>query len=157
MIKERWLQLSEREKQTVAVGVFFLILFSLYYFIWSPLSTKVVDLKKSANDNVILLHWMQETDQKINSLQKNYSHNKVTSPSLSILQNAIQQSDIAKNLSDMQQKDKDIVQLHFKEVSFDKLMTWLINHSSEGWTISEFSITKSSKPGMVSAIFQLRL
>lgn len=155
MIKERWLQLSIREQQTVKIGGIFLILLMMYFAVWSPLTTSVTDLKIAANENTALLHWMEDTDQKIELLQKNSSTNHARA-SLSMIQQTIQHSDISNNLSDMQQKERDSVQLVFKEVNFDQLMTWLIDHSSEGWIISEFSITKTSKPGMVSARFQLR-
>jgi type II secretory pathway component PulM len=159
MIKEKWLDLSMREKQTVSIGAFFLIFFLVYYFLWSPMTTKVDNLKNQVEQNKKLLIWMRDAHQKIQFLEKNHtpSHAKTTGSLLSILQNAIQQSDIEKNLSGMQQKEQNSVQLTFKEVDFDQLMTWLIKNSSEGWTISEFSITKTSNPGMVSAVFQLRL
>ncbi len=155
MIKEYWFQLATREKQTIMIGGFFAFLFLFYFLIWSPFTSKVENLKNTASSNAVLLKEMQEIDQKINFLQKNSI--STHGSSLSILQNAIQQSSVAKNLTDMQQKEKDSVQLYFKEVDFDQLITWLINNSSEGWTISEFSTTKTSKPGMVSARFQLRL
>lgn len=156
---ERFQQLSLREKQTVTIGVVCVLFFLFYSLLWAPFTTKVDTLRESVKRNDALLSFMQSTDQQIQNLSKNNMKTPAKSrgSSLSVLQNNIHQSEIATQLSDMQQKDHDAVQLNFKEVDFDKLMSWLMTNTSEGWMISEFTVTKSSKAGMVSAVIALKL
>ena len=151
-MKEWWLNLSLREKETISLGAFALVILGIYIFIWSPLTNKVTSLREQIERDSQLLKWMQSADQQIESAEKTAKTTKNSGSLLSIAQTLIQESALSSQLTQLRQTDADSVQLSFKEVSFDTLIVWLAESSKkEHLLISEFRVTPLSTPGMVSA------
>lgn len=153
-MKEWWLNLSLREKQTVSIGAIALLILLIYAFIWSPLDGNVSAMRKQIQRNEELLAWMQATDKQIQALenhtQKSTSHS--SGSLLSMVQNQINESPLATQLSQLRQSESDSVQLSFKQVDFDKLITWLTESlHSGGIVVSQITVTPSESPGIVSA------
>lgn len=159
-MKEWWLNLSLREKQTVSLGAGVLAAILIYLILWAPLSYKVNQLRSTLQHSQQLLVWMQKTDQQIQTLQKisKKSHSFPTTASLlSLIQNQINQSPLAKNLSQLKQADNDTVQVSFQQIEFDKLISWLIQvWQQHGLILTQIAITPSGPPGIVTAEFILK-
>jgi general secretion pathway protein M len=158
-MKNWWLNLSLREKQAASLGAILLGIFIIYEILFAPLITKNEKLRQKIRSNQTLLLWMQDTNTKIQSLTKNktkLSH-KNSASLLSALQNAINNSKIAKNVSQLQQSEEDSVQLHLQKVSFDELITWLTLTCQENkLLIVEMAATFSGEPGLVNVDIKLK-
>lgn len=158
-MKQWWLNLSLREKQSSVVGTMAIFLFIIYAWIWSPLDNKITTLRNQVVQNQKLLAWMQAADNQLNLANKNqaYASLHASGSLLSITQKEINQSNLAKQLSQLRQAESDAVQLSFKKVDFDNLITWL-THSSrqQGFSIAQLIIAPSESPGIVSAELQLK-
>lgn len=151
-MKDWWLNLSLREKNTLNLGAIALIMIFIYIFIWSPLTNKVANLRQQIQRDSQLLTWMQSADIQITAagtVTKGPTH---SGSLLSVTQTLINKSALSSQLTQLRQADSDSVQLSFKEVNFDKLILWLGQSSKkEHLSISEFRVTPLSAPGMVSA------
>jgi len=158
-MKEWWLQLALREKQILSVGALFILVFVIYFLFWNPLENKVNILRNQLTRNQELLAWMETTDKQIKNLEKNtkkisFEHSESL---LSNVQNQLNQSELSGSLSDMREREQNVVQLHFKLISFDKLMTWLIkNTAQQGWVITQLLATPQNTPGTVSIVLELQ-
>lgn len=158
-MKEWWFNLSLREKQTVASGGAVVALFLLYIVIWAPLTNKVENLRQQIQSKQNLLSWMQESDLRIQKLEKSqHAHTKPSTASLlNTVQTEINKTTMAKNLTELQQADNEAVQLRFKKVNFDDLIKWLIQLSQQhALAIQQFTTTPSTSPGLVDVELKLQ-
>lgn len=154
--KEWWLNLALREKQMVALGGCTLFIIIFYFFIWSPFTNHLDNLRHDIQTSQQLLMWMQASNKKIltieNQQKKQKSRLKIRGSLLGIIQKRANQSPLAKNISFIQQADNNAVQLQFKNVNFDQLMSWLIQlWQTQGIVISQMSVTPVSAQGIVEA------
>jgi len=159
-MKEWWGNLAFREKQALSVGVVVIIIFLIYGFIWAPLNNKVKTIRTHIERNQALLAWMTAADIQIQRIQKNNQKPlaAVSAGSLlSVIQNQINLSPIATNLSELRQFENDSVQLRFKQVEFDKMIAWLAELCQENKVvITQLTITSGESPGIVAAEFVLK-
>lgn len=154
-MKEWWDNLSLRDKQMFSLGVIVVVLFLIYLLIWSPLNNKVNSLRTTLQHNQNLLAWMQSAEKQIqlyeNTATKNSTEQNTVSL-LTIVQNEINQSGIAKDLAQLHQAENDSVQITFQHVDFDALITWLTQlWQQHDITISQASVKKTDAQGVVSA------
>jgi type II secretory pathway component PulM len=157
-MKQWWLNLSLREQQTVGIGGIATIILLVYISVWLPLDNKIMSMRHKVQQNQQLLAWMQAADKQLQESNRMSSMSTHLPASLlSTAQKQIKQSSIAKQLSQLRQSDSDSVQLSFKQVDFDKLITWLTDSwHQQGLTLSQFTIAPSETPGIVSADIQLK-
>lgn len=159
-MQEWWFNLSLREKQTVSLGIAVTIMALLYGLVWSPLHHRVSALREQIQHQQQLLSWMQTTDQQIQAAAKmtqlaTVTHNPASW--LSIAQDSIKQTPLAKNLTQLVQADNDSVKLTFQQVDFDLLMSWLTElWHQQGLVINQLTVTAGSTPGIVEAEFILK-
>jgi type II secretory pathway component PulM len=151
-MKNWWSNLSFREKQTVSMGAALLLIFLIYEIIFAPLSSHVNSLRQKVRSNQALLHWMQDSDARISSLektQKQQTRNTSTSL-LSVVQNGINNSAIAQNVTQLQQSENDSVQMKLQKVGFDTFIQWLTAIcQQQQLIILQMTSTPDGDPGTV--------
>jgi len=154
-----WETLSLRDKRRVAGGCAAATVTILYLFIWSPITHKIDTLQIEIEQNKKLLTWMQSADTKIQFLEKQLKPASASSSKslLSLIQSEISQTTFAKNLTGLQQTDKNAVQFNLKNVVFDNVMTWLIQlWKQHGIQITQMSTTPTGESGIVTIEIALR-
>ncbi len=157
-MKQWWLELSRQEKQSVGAGSIAIAIFIIYAWIWSPLDHKITSMRTQIVQNQKLLTWMKAADSQ---LTHSASQIKSTSPHasaslLSLAQNQIKQSPLSNQAYQLRQAESDSVQLSFKQVDFDKLITWLTEiHQQQSLMVTQLTVAPGETPGMVSAEIQL--
>ena len=160
-MKEWWNTLALREKQMVSLGVTILGAFLIYLILWLPLSNYVSSLREQIQNNQELLTWMKGTDKQIQALEKG-TNRKLSKSSagslLNIVQKHIKTSSISTSVTQLHQSENDSVQLTFKNVSFDKLIAWIIPFTQQQeCSITQMTVTPTASIGMVSAELVLTL
>jgi general secretion pathway protein M len=158
-MKEWWNNLILREKQMVSLGALIIGAALIYLVLWSPLDNHVSQLRSQILNNQELLLWMKKTDKRIEVLEKK-PENSVFKPSsgslLAIVQKQIKTSSVAKALDQLHQADNNSVQLTFKKVNFDTLMTWIITLTKQqGLIVTQMTVTPSATTGIVATDFTL--
>lgn len=156
-MKQWWLGLSLREKQTLMLGGIAVAIYIVYALIWSPLDNKIVAMREQIQQDQKLLAWMQAADKRLTGSDNPTPTPLLASSLLSVAQKQIKQSALADQLSQLRQAENDAVQLSFKQVDFDKLVTWLADSSRQkGLTVAQLTVAPSESPGIVSAELQLK-
>jgi type II secretory pathway component PulM len=159
-MKEWWLNLNLREKQTISIGIIIAIIGLIYALIWSPLHHGVISLRDQMQHNQKLLVWMQAADQQIQEIEKTGKKPTAmlsTAAYLSTIQNSLKQSPIANNITQLAQADHDSIKLNFQQVDFDLFISWLTElWQQHGFIITQLVIKSSNTPGMVTAEFILK-
>ena len=153
-MKERWINLPLREKQFLVIGALFATIFLFYLLILTPLTHKISALRNTLEHNKITLASIQKTETKIQALEKNSRKIKtdLDASLLSIVQNAINQSDFSKEAAQLKQADNDAVRLSFPKVDFDSLIEWLTRLFQENnIVVTEAAVTKTPSEGIVTA------
>lgn len=158
-IREWWLNLAPREKQYVFTGGCALTLLLIYALIWSPLANKVQSLREQIQHDQVVLAFMKETDKQIHELEKSprSSSNKTASSLLGTVQSEINQTPFAKNISQLQQAENDVVSVHLQKVGFDNLIKWLTAFCQQQRVIvTQATVTLSDTPGIVDMDLKLQ-
>lgn len=153
-IKERWSNLSLREKRIVTAGSIAAFILLFYLLIWAPISNKAASLRTQIEKDAKLLSWMQAADNRIQILQQSlHPSSSISSKSmLSIIQNEINQPGFAKNLSALRQVDNHSVQINLQNVPFDGLINWLTQLSkSNGLQVTQMAVAPTTTSGLVTA------
>lgn len=157
-MKDWWLNLSYREKQTTSLGAFVVVIFLIYALIWSPLSNGVNTLREKIRSNQSLLSFMQESDKRIQALKQNNVVSRSSTISLlNLVQTDINNTSLARGITQLQEMENDTVSLRLQKVSFDSLMKWLtVLCRDQLLTISQMSVTPSADPGIVNVDLKLQ-
>jgi general secretion pathway protein M len=158
-MKNWWSSLSFSEKQTVSIGVALLLIFLIYEVIFAPLGNHVDALRQKVHSNQALLHWMQDSDARIRSLEKNQKQQpRNTSMSLlSTVQNGINNSAIAQNVTQLQQSENDSVQMKLQKVGFDTFIQWLTAIcQQQQLIIIQMTSTPDGDPGTVDVELKMQ-
>lgn len=154
-MKDWWNNLALREKQTMSLGAFALILLLFYLIIWSPLNYKLDNLRNKIKHDQQLLTWMKDANNRMQAAEKQQTQ-KNSLPSgtslLSLVQHKLNQTPLVSSLGQLRQAENDSVQLSFTNVDFDKMIEWLTQlWQQQGVTISQINITASNTAGLVNA------
>lgn len=159
--QEWWSRLSLQEKRTVSIGGSLVTLFLLYALIWSPALDAVAKTRKRIKSDEHTLSWMREADIKIKALENQQASaaQAVTPVDLmSILQKQINQNTLGQSLKEMKQAGSDTVQLSFKQVSFDKVVSFLIATMKQyRFSVEQMSAIAGVQPGIVDMELMLKL
>lgn len=154
-MKQWWLALSRQEKQSVSAGSIAVAIFIIYAWIWSPLDHKITSMRTQIEQNQKLLVWMQAADSQLEKSANQIQSASSTHASASLLtvaQHQIKQSALANQSYQLRQAESDSVQLSFKQVDFDKLITWLTDSwHQQGLIVTQLTVAPSETPGIVSA------
>jgi general secretion pathway protein M len=149
-MKEWWISLTLRDKRIAILGGVVVIIASLYAVVLQPLMNANKTLREEVQQNKALLVWMQKANDQLQQLQKKPIHTNNHSL-LSRVQNELNKTPLMNQLKDLKQSEYGSVQLHFQTVSFDELMTWLINIEHEQkLVVSQIHIDSMETPGVVS-------
>jgi type II secretory pathway component PulM len=154
-MKERWGDLSMREKQAMRLGTAITIMVLMYGLIWTPLHNYILTLRHQTAQQRALLTWLQTADQQIRTaegMRQKSTPTHSAAARLSIIQNSLKQSQLEKNVSQLTQTENDVVQLNFQQVAFDPLIAWLTQlWQQQGLLASQVIIKPSRTVGMVTA------
>jgi general secretion pathway protein M len=158
-MKEWWVNLATREKQTVFLGGVLLTIFMLYEIIFSPLTGSVDNLRTKIQKNQSLLTWMQASDKHIQNLEKNpqIAAEKSSASLLSIVQDDINKNSISKYVTQLQQSENDTVDLRLQKVNFDNMIKWLAGIcQTQHLTVTQLTATPAVAIGTVDAEIKLQ-
>lgn len=154
-IKEKWQQLSLREKQAVSLGAVVVTIFIFYQAIWKPALDHLASLRSKIISDQKTLAFMRAADnalQKSEKLSSVKNQNSSVPGLLSQLKNQINAAGLEQSLTQLKQSANERVEIHFQKVEFDKLMALLIKIMKENpVTISQLSVLAIDAPGFVNA------
>lgn len=154
-MKNFWMQLQDRERWMLTVGVITCFIYALYLIVFAPLSAAVYQSHKTLADKKELLAWMKIAEKTSISKQQVNHINNAQLPGL--LTEAIKKNQLSGFAYQIQQSQHDVIQLSFTEVPFNALMQWLMvfckSHCIE---VESLSAEKTSTAGIVKLSVELK-
>ena len=156
-LKQKWAQLSRREQLYVGVGGILFLAFLLYSFLVSPLMASVMNLKQEYTTQHNLVDWMTPRVAALAQMKTAAPIQVVNAANLlSTVDAQLKQSSLARNVSEISQTNINQVRVSLKDVSFDDLMSWLVQQWQQSQIqVSDFVAQKTDKPGMVTVTMVL--
>jgi len=153
-MKDWWLNLPLREKQSLAIGSIVVILFLLYEIVWSPLSDMNDNLRIRIQHGQITLNSMQNADQLIQHLVKTSQekHQQLTQSILGTLQNEINKSQFTSHVTQLRQTENESVQMNVNKMNFDQLLAFLTGLGKKyNIIVSQITVMPTGASGEVNA------
>lgn len=153
-MKERWQQLNPNEQRTVISGAIALGLIFGYFFLYSPLTSKITELQQETAQQQALLSWMEPAAKHIQSLRSIQVPKTGTSTLalLPLIEQSLKGADLNKQVVELNQTEAHKVRIKFKQVSFDQLVLWLGNlWKNNSIDAEQLSVTPGQTPGIVEA------
>lgn len=157
-----WLsRLTSQERRILGFGSAIVSVLLVYALIWSPFISHLNTMRKRIKTGEQTLAWMQAADIKIQKLAgQDKAASKDISPValMSVLQKEINQNTLGQSLKQLKQASNDTIEIDFKQVEFDKVISFLIQTLKQYHvTVDQFSATAGAKPGIVDTQLILKL
>lgn len=152
-LTEKWSSLKERERRSVTVGAFLLLIVLIISFV-NMLSTTVTNLQTQVNNTQALSAWMQP---RISFLQQQKPINMVDGTMVSTtITTVLKQTSFANTATQITQNNDGTVHITFKQAPFDDVMDWLVQlWQTNEIQVTDFSLQKTSKLGIVDMTLTL--
>lgn len=153
---QQWfLQLQPRERYTLIIGIFALILILLYFLVWEPLLINRQRLENIVSAQQKTLSWMQQAAKEAQQLRMQVPSAVLQSSSpslLSVIDQTMRHSGLTKVKKEIEPSDAKTVRVRFAEVTFSSFINWLGRLEDQHQVyVQTISITKSNTPGIVKA------
>lgn len=153
--KNRYEQCAPREKIALIAGSCFLLIIFIYFAIWQPIHHSLTRLREQIVADQKTIAVMTIASNKIKEIEHktNGGRNKISTVALlSELQKQIVDNRLDKMLTQLKQVSSDSIELHFKQVNFDKLITVLSDTCKKyRTTMTQFSAVAQEEKGVVNA------
>ena len=146
-LKEKYQQLTEREKWMVIVCSIVIAIGAFYWLIWSPLTNAIETNRKAVIAKQSELSWVQKNANKALQLKQSSGTVRSFSGSLTQTVNATAgRHDIS--ISRMQPQN-DELKVWVDEAEFNNVLSWLQSLEATGIKIIDVDIAQADAPGMI--------
>lgn len=153
-MKQYWQNLAPRERQLLAGGSLFLLVFVSYAFLWSPFQEELVFKQQAAQDQKNLYAWMQSKAGEIQALKAGTTGKKQLDRSgqslLGLADKSAREQGLARAIKRIQPRSNGGVQVWLDKASFDQVLFWLEELSRYGITIESFKARRQVDAGTVN-------
>ena len=161
MMKEKWQQLSLREKRLVIFTSIVVIITLVYLLIWEPLQDGIQTSRnrvKAQNDILAQIHQQATEARQLLATQKQAdSTSRSNSSLLVIIERTAQTKNLKSRLQKVQPEGQDGVRVWVENASFDELIDWLaLLENRNTIYVSEIIIERQKEPGRINSRIFLR-
>lgn len=149
-----WQARTQREQRILLIGGVVLVFVIVYYFAWTPLASRVSQMRHTIKQHVELLSWTQKQKDIVNRYRQAGFVPHSTQPIvlLSKVEQSLTASKLSKYVNNTQSDGEKSVTLTFNGVPFDQLMTWLENSWRENNIIvKKLQVSPTQSTGAVNA------
>lgn len=153
-LEARFQSLQTREKRMVLLGGAAVLGFTLYAGFFAPLFEANAGLRETIPTLQKQLAALQAFDHDLKQVGVKEQAEKVSSPValLTSLQKGLTAAGLFSENTRIKQVSHDAISVHLAQVSFDKMMTWLIAaQKDQAIRIGQFTAHASMAPGTVDA------
>jgi general secretion pathway protein M len=162
MMKEKWQQLSLREKRLAIITSIVAIITLVYFMIWEPLQdgiqTSRVRVKAQQDTLVQMREQAAEARQLLAAQRQAGANTRSSSSLLVIIERTAQTKKLKSRLQKVQPEGQDSVRVWIENASFDQLIDWLaLLENSNTIYVSEIIIDRQKEPGRVNSRILLRV
>jgi len=159
-MKEKWQQLSLREKRLVIITTIVVVVTLVYFMIWEPLQDGIETSRVRVNAQTITLLQIREQAAEARQLRatKSRTGTKGGGSLLVIIERTAQQKNLKSNLQKVQPEGQDGVRVWVENAAFDQLIDWLaLLENKNTIYVSEIIIERQKEPGRINSRILLRV
>lgn len=159
-MKEKWQQLSLREKRLVIITTIVVVVTLVYFMIWEPLQNGIETsrVRVNAQTNTLLQIREQAAEARQLRATKSRSGTKGGGSLLVIIERTAQQKNLKSNLQKVQPEGQDGVRVWVENAAFDQLIDWLaLLENKNTIYVSEIIIERQKEPGRINSRILLRV
>jgi len=160
-MKEKWQQLSLREKRLVIIASIVVVITLVYFMIWEPLQDGIQTSRvriKAQNDTLLQMREQAAEAKQLMAAQRQAGANVGSSSLLVIIERTAQQKNLKSRLQKVQPEGQDGVRVWVENASFDQLIDWLaLLENRNTIYVSEIIIERQKEPGRVNSRILLRV
>ena len=161
-MKEKWQQLSLREKRLVIITSIVVVITLVYFMIWEPLQDGIQTSRvriKAQTDTLLQMREQAAEAKQLMAAQRQAGANVGNSSSLLvIIERTAQQKNLKSRLQKVQPEGQDGVRVWVENASFDQLIDWLaLLENRNTIYVSEIIIERQKEPGRVNSRILLRV
>ena len=162
MMKEKWQQLSLREKRLVILTSIVVLITLVYLLIWEPLQDGIQTSRvriKAQNDTLVQMRDLAaEARQLISAQRQAGAKTRSSSSLLVIIERTAQEKNLKSRLQKVQPEGQDGVRVWVENASFDQLIDWLaLLENKNTIYVSEIIIERQKEPGRINSRILLRV
>lgn len=152
-----WRGLQPRERLLIAVAGGFVLLVSLYGFLWSPLQRELARLRVETPKAAEQLQWMRSQAGRIQQLRAAAPTQKNAGGLLSFIEQSATAYNIKQNIKRVEPDGANGARVSLDGVSFNSLVNWLANlHKQGAVRVENATLETQPVPGTVNARLLLR-
>jgi len=161
-MKEKWQQLSLREKRLVIITSIVVLITLVYFLFWEPLQDGIQTSRvriKAQNDTLVQIRNLAAEARQLMAAQRQAGANTRTSSSLLvIIERTAQEKNLKSRLQKVQPEGQDGVRVWVENASFDQLIEWLaLLENKNTIYVSEIIIERQKEPGRINSRILLRV
>ena len=161
-MKEKWQQLSIREKRLVIFTSIVVLITLVYFLIWEPLQDGIQTSRvriKAQNDTLVQIRNLAAEARQLMAAQRQGGANTRSSSSLLvIIERTAQEKNLKSRLQKVQPEGQDGVRVWIENASFDQLIEWLaLLEKKNTIYVSEIIIERQKEPGRINSRILLRV
>jgi len=161
-MKEKWQQLSLREKRLVIITSIVVLITLVYFLFWEPLQDGIQTSRvriKAQNDTLVQIRNLAAEARQLMAAQRQAGANTRSSSSLLvIIERTAQEKNLKSRLQKVQPEGQDGVRVWVENASFDQLIEWLaLLENKNTIYVSEIIIERQKEPGRINSRILLRV
>ena len=159
-MKEKWQQLSLREKRLVIITAIVVVVTLIYFMIWEPLQDGIETSRVRVNAQTNTLQQIRELAAEARQLRatKSRAGTRGGGSLLVIIERTAQQKNLKSNLQKVQPEGQDGVRVWVENAAFDQLIDWLaLLENKNTIYVSEIIIERQKEPGRINSRILLRV
>ncbi len=160
MMKEKWQQLSLREKRLVVITAIIVVITLVHLTIWKPLQDGIDSSRVRVNAQTNTLQSIREQAVEAQQLRARSSRTAGRSGGslLVIIERTAQSKNLKSSLQKVQPEGQDGVRVWVENAAFDQLIDWLaLLENKNTIYVSEIIIEKQKEPGRINSRMLLRV
>ncbi|MEO5355149.1 MAG: type II secretion system protein M [Magnetococcus sp. XQGC-1] len=150
-----WNALNPKDQRILTWGAVFFATVVVYFVIFQPWQNHLESVRKRVADRVATLATMQKAALEVAVLRSSASfepHPGVQGVSLlSLVDLSARKKGLGSELKQVEPDGPESVRMLFENVSFHRLMTWMVEVSRQGVSVLTVTMDKEKEPGRVKA------
>jgi general secretion pathway protein M len=156
---EWYKNLAQREQQFLSFGAAIVVLLFSYLLIYEPMQNGIIDSQKSLDQKQTDFRRLVEISnqyKKLSSTVSKTSSKKGNKSLLAVIDQSGSVAGIKSSIKRLTPEGKNKVRVRVENVSFDKLVKWLVTNSTKNLIHAElFLVRLTDKKGVVNATLLL--
>ncbi|MEW6353102.1 MAG: type II secretion system protein M [Pseudomonadota bacterium] len=159
-MKKWFMQLRPNDRRALLIGAAVLLLASIYFLVWQPVTSHAQQLRQSVKENQALLAWMQQAAQQAAQLRAAHPGAAQVSDGqslLAVVDQSAKSGRLGGAVKRVEPEGRNTVRVWLEQASFDDTVLWLDNlQRNNGVRVQNIVVERQAAPGLINARVSLQ-